>query len=141
MNKIEADGYALRIRGYHPDDYAFILDAWVKNHKEHSRTSPSLYFEEQKKLIDSLLASEDTRVLCSDEDETTLHGFVCSHKFEYLHYVYIPFKLRRSGFARLLIKAAFNGRYPAHIVCTHAGFGASKRFVTNEHLLLKGKQE
>lgn len=135
---IEVDGFPLIIREYRPDiDYGFVLDAWIKNHKQHSATSPSLYFEEQKRLIDKLLATEQTLILCSESDATTLHGFACGHNAEYLHYVYIPFKLRKSGLARHLIRAVFDGAYPEQIVCTHGGFGASKRFITNEHLLMR----
>ena len=138
MVNITIDGVPLHIRRYDRDtDYAFVFDAWLKNNRNHSKTSPSLYYDAQKEVIDYLLEHEDTWMLCSASDSTTLHGFVCSHSDEYLHYVYIPFKLRKSGLARELISYSFGGRYPERIVCTHAGFGSSNRFLTNEHLLME----
>ena len=134
MSHITIDDISLQIRPYFASDYGFILDAWLKSYKDHTKTSPSLYWDEQKRVIDHLLQNAYTYVLCSPEDQHTLHGFVCGEMGRYIHYVYIPFKIRRNGLARELIRYLL-GNYPEQIVSSHAGFGSSKRFVTNEHLL------
>lgn len=135
---ISIDGIDLKIRPYQEGDYGFILDSWLKNYKDHCSTSPSMYWAEQKLIIDRLLKTADTYVLCSPEDETALHGYVCGEMGRYIHYVYIPFKLRKNGLARELIRHLL-GSYPETIVSSHAGFGGSRRFVTNEHLLRLGR--
>jgi hypothetical protein len=138
VSHITIDGIDLQIRPYHQADYGFVLDAWLKNYKDHSSTSPSMYWNEQKLAIDHLLEHAYTYVLCSPDDKQALHGFVCGEMGRYIHYVYIPFKLRKNGLARELIRYLL-GSYPDTIVSSHAGFGASKRFMTNEHLLRLGR--
>ncbi len=138
MSHITIEDINLKIRPYHKGDYGFILDSWIKTYKDHSSTSPSMYWHEQKLVIDYLLDTACTYVLCSPEDPTALHGYICGEMGRYIHYVYIPFKLRKNGLARELIRHLL-GSYPDTIVSSHAGFAGSRRFVTNEHLLRLGR--
>lgn len=116
---IELDGEPIAIRPMQRGDMPYVIQTWMRTYKALAKVSDTIYELEQPRLIQRIMLDGDTRfaVACSPDVESTIHGWACGNE-DYLHYAYIPVKLRGKGLARILIESVL-GIYPSRIEVTH----------------------
>lgn len=129
-----ADLVLLRDRHDGPDgDLPFIANSWVR-HYAHSSTAkmidPTIYFEEQSRLIDRLAQRSRFVIAANRHDPRQIFGWLCGERvtvdadrwaalmMPVVHYLYVKDAYRGFGIGRRLV-AEFTGGAP--LVFTHAG--------------------
>lgn len=98
------------------DDIAFIINAWLKSYEDayFVRYIPSqIYFDEHRKMILKMIASEDTRVAVNQDDEDQILGFITFSsqkisKTPVIHYLYVKSAFRKLGVGTELLREAMH---------------------------------
>jgi hypothetical protein len=108
------------------EDLPFIVNSWLKSAREGPTLrglSSSVYFKEHKKLILTLLNSEDTALVIAADDADPRHilGWAAGAP-GVLHFVYVKHLLRRQGLARALTRVACS------VACGAAGAAAASHW-------------
>ena len=122
------------LREFTADDKSFVYSSFLQSYHQHSflkHVPNSLYFSEQGKVIDYLLATGRVLIACYPEEPDTIAGYVL---YEYsgetliLHWVYVKNLMRHKYVATDIIESiAANNKL---IIATH---------ITDDFALLKHK--
>jgi len=93
------------------EDVSFIFNSWLKSYRSSAFAKDqcnTVYYDNYKKIVGSIINRSLITVLCNPEDEDHLFGYVV---FEYLpsdnllvHYIYIKHTYRKAGLAKKLIE-------------------------------------
>lgn len=98
------------LRGLADEDKPFIYNSFLKNYKQYSDCKyipNTLYFTNQKLIIDYLLSNSTTIISCFPEEPSELFGYIIYEHFAdslVIHYMYIRNSFRNKCFAKNLIK-------------------------------------
>lgn len=122
----------LKLRWMEAEDKAFVASTWLRSYQSQWGLSSARIAQHASLIVDRLIRSSlrgiaqavpsaapaIILVQCSPEKEKILHGFVCGVPGEFLHYVYVPEKLRGHGYARRMVRTIMKG-YPDQIRSSH----------------------
>lgn len=95
------------------DDWPFVTNSWLKSYRDSKfarRMRSSIYFEEHGSLVREALARDAALVACAANVPDEIVGWVCYRPSPAetpltIHYIYVPRRYRRQGFANDLLKA------------------------------------
>jgi hypothetical protein len=96
------------IRKANPDDIAYIYATWLNSYRQDSAIGKScrtsIFFENYRLVIDSILADKNTQVLiaCHSEIPSVIYGYICFTKRS-LHYAFTKEAFRELGIAKALV--------------------------------------
>ena len=97
----------LKIRLAEDKDMAFIHGSWLKSYRNNGMAKDILnevYFDNHRKIIESLQAKGAIYVGHPDGEPDLLMGFVAIDDAKILHYVYVKQTFRKMQVAQTLIK-------------------------------------
>ncbi len=101
----------IRLRTANPEDIGFIFNSWLKSYRSSSvatKVINTIFFAEQHKLIERLLANATVIIACNDNDPSQIFGWAVAERIQgifAIHYIYVKHSFRRMGIANELIKA------------------------------------
>jgi len=98
------------IRELKPTDFDYIsksvVDSFLNNSREAQKVNKEAYKRSHWDIVQGLLANAKTLVLCDEQDNDLIYGFVIYDHFplsDVLHYFYLRNDFRGKGFAKKLI--------------------------------------
>jgi hypothetical protein len=111
---------AFGVRSMTADEYPLVYATWLRSYRSGNQIAHKrwhrAYFEEQRALIDRVLADPATRLTCLqvlDDGPRSIVGWLCSSEvlrprgFSVVHYAYVRAAgYRRRGILRRLLAAA-----------------------------------
>jgi GNAT superfamily N-acetyltransferase len=124
MEKSEEEKVPFKIRPAMEGDVPFIFSSWLKSYRASIGTKQvnnTVFFSEHHKIIENLLRTSSTFVICPAEDEAQICGYICAEQVDsifVLHYVYVKQTFRGLGIAKLLLNKFDHDPEMAGI-CTH----------------------
>lgn len=132
----------LSIRLATDGDEGLIYNSWLKTVEESSMAfgiSRTLFYDEQAKIIKTLIDEHVVIVACDPTDESHIYGFLCfsyAHDHFIFHFLFVKLAYRQFGIARALRDEAISGRDPetVKIVTT---FSPVRIFYKDDHLRIK----
>lgn len=101
----------VRVRPADQSDVSFIFNSWLRSFKKSNQVkevNAHIYYENQHKVIETLLKRCTVMVGVNPEDATQIYGYsVCEviDGVNVIHYVYVKELFRRLGIGRELVKA------------------------------------
>lgn len=91
------------------DDENFIYSSWLKSNKDaipakymHAGT----YFVEHKKIIEDKMSNSYILILCDNDDDTQIYGFIVVEDPFVVHFLYVKYNYRQWGLGRHMLTAA-----------------------------------
>ena len=118
--------FPVRVRPLESGDRAFVLNSWLKSNRDSfmvRRIPNTIYYEKHHSLVEHLLATANTLVICDPDSPNVVYGYVC---FDItgadelvLHYAYIKQSFRRMGLMRALLDDLIQTEKPKMCVATH----------------------
>lgn len=110
------------------EDLNFLYSTWLNSYRCDSligrSTKKSIFFDEYKRVLDSILSATKTETLiaCLPQDEKVILGYLVFEE-GILHYVFTKQDFRRMGIARSLFSVAFGDgvSLPSHTHLTRTG--------------------
>lgn len=93
-------------------DVNFIFNSWLKSYRNSNFSrfiSNTIYYAEQHKIIEDLVAANKVIIACDATDSTQLYGYICAGEVEgfiVCHYVYVKHTYRNMGIGKELLKQA-----------------------------------
>ncbi len=110
------------------DDRNFMLNAWLKAHRDRGDWPKLLpaaeYYRRHKEVVAKLIDESACLVACNPEKTEQIIGFVC-HDNVALHWVGVKSMFRRQGVAtKLLDHAGFGRWHGSTVTCSHWTVGA-----------------
>ena len=104
---MELSGYI--IRDVEAGDAGYILDAWLKSYANSVWASgfrAGVFYPWHRALIRRALSESKTLVMCDEEDQDTIWGWMCAGpRKQTVHYAYVKSPFRRKGVAGKLAEA------------------------------------
>lgn len=106
---------AITIRDYSSNDFAFIINSWLKSYQTSSLFTedikPKVYFKFHKFLIEQILnrKSSTVCVAVASDDPELIYGYAIFEKmgeYEVFHYIYVKRGFNHFGIAQKLIESA-----------------------------------
>lgn len=121
----------IRLRSATSADVNFIFSSWLKAYRrsEFAKEQQNpIYFENQHKLIESLLKRCDVMMACDHNDTAQIYGYSVTEKLEgafVVHFAYTKETYRKLGVQQLLMTTQ---GYTLNTPCiyTHRTFKAAK---------------
>jgi hypothetical protein len=104
-------------------DLNFILNSFLRSQRSNKRFENivnELYFPEQTKVLQQLLRSSKTLVLCNSEHPDHLFGYVIGMPDKVTHFIYMKFPYRKMGYGRKLIEAMHPQLYKKTIEASYS---------------------
>lgn len=97
------------LRGLLDDDRPYVVGTWLKSQRSRHRDIPyEVYAAQHAKLINHLLDTEETQIVCPTAGTWYVAGFACgrlSGGALLLHCVNVRNELRRAGVAKYMLRA------------------------------------
>ncbi len=101
--RVEWEGEALLIRPVATDEEALVFQTWIRSYRPLMKgVEHQAYHQGQRRRVERLWRL--TSVAVTERAPEAPHAWVCG-RFGVLHYVYVPFELRRRGLAKLLVRS------------------------------------
>jgi len=101
----------ISVRGYHPDDEAFIFQTWLQGlyhgNSLFNLIDHDIYFTNYRKVIESLLKTAQVSVACLKDDPEIILGYSISQGTK-LHWVHVKEAWRKIGIAKELLPPNFD---------------------------------
>lgn len=108
------------LRGLQENDIHFIFSSWLKSFRGSNfskNISNTLYFDQQHKLIEHLLATAHVVIACNKEDPEQIFGYMVGGfvgNLFVVHYIYVKHPYRRLGVGNLLLNSMDHSKATAH---------------------------
>ena len=110
---------SFKLRPPKTEDSSFIYSSWLKSYRNSNYAKDqcnAVFFENHKKVINSILDKSMMVVVCSQEDDNHVFGYTI---YEYLagdnlliHYTYIKHTYRKMGIAKKMIQSIRKSQNP-----------------------------
>ena len=141
----------IKVRPAVEGDVPFIFSSWLKSYRASlfaKQVSNTVFFSEHHKVIEGILKTSTTLVLCSADDVTNIYGYICAEKIDgifVLHYAYIKHPYRTLGLAKFLLNQ-FNHETGSAAMASHmtrigADLAPKYGFVYSPYLALTPEYE
>ena len=124
MTKIEMP---VDIRTGQAEDVAFIMNSWLKAHRESDECryiDYALYYKHLRPLVVNILTRSSVFVAANPDDLGQIYGYVVVEYTEHdtiLHYAYTKYTFRRFGVCKQLLEFAIPELGKTPIFATFAG--------------------
>jgi hypothetical protein len=96
------------IRAATDNDIPYIFSSWLKSYKATLPNVPTnIYYTQQHKVIEDILAKSQTIILCSSEDPDQIFSYVvfeATTEQTTIHWLNTKYSFRRLGFATQLLQ-------------------------------------
>jgi len=119
-----SDASALRLM--RPEDHAFVVNSWLKSHKECNfrKANGKDFFACHAPVVRKLIAESTIKlVACDPEDIDLIQSWIVADvrgdNIPVVHYLYTKDIYRHLGIATALFKSATSGSQ--RVACTHLG--------------------
>lgn len=105
-------------------DVAFIFNSWLKSFRQSNLCkgiTDTIYYNEHHKVIENLLLTCDTFILCPESNPDDIYGYICAEKIDgvfVVHFIYIKHIYRGLGLAKKLVEV-FEHDYNSAGMYTH----------------------
>ena len=120
----EQNEMPFRIRPAVEGDVAFIFSSWLKSYRTSlnvKQVNNTVFFSEHHKVVEGLLKTANTYVICPAKDPASICGYICAEQVDgifVLHYIYVKHTFRTLGIGKLLLNK-FDHDPDMAGVCTH----------------------
>lgn len=107
---MSTESLSIRVRSVIEEDHPLIFSAWLKSHRYSQSVygiQNEIYYANHHKVVESLLASCKSIVLCSEQDLSHVYAFGIGEEVKgifVLHFIYVKQPYRNLGLAKLLFK-------------------------------------
>lgn len=95
------------IRAATDNDIPYIFSSWLKSYKATLPNVPTnIYYSQQHKVIEDILAKSQTIILCSSEDPNQIFSYIvfeATTEQTTIHWINTKYTYRRLGFAQQLL--------------------------------------
>lgn len=114
----------IRVRPAVEGDIAFIFSSWLKSYRSALQVKQiinTVFFAEHHKVIEGILKTSTTYVICDAADPVNIFGYICAEEIDgvfVLHYIYVKHTYRNLGLGKLLLNQ-FNHETGSAGMCTH----------------------
>lgn len=141
----------IRVRPAVQGDVNFIFNSWLESFRRSlfpKNIINEVYYSEHHKVIENLLKTATTLILCNEADSAEIYGYICAERVQgifVLHYVYIKHTYRKLGLGKLLLNQ-FDHDTSNAAICTHMTKIAERlstkySLVHNPYVALTGEYE
>lgn len=129
--KPEQKTVPISIRDVTQSDVNFIFNSWLKSFRAGrlaSKVDNSVYYAEQHKVIEKLIANGTTHIACDPNEPGEIYGYVNYQMIDgvfVMHYIYTKHTFRNMGIARQLLKHIKHD-FKTAACCSHLSPAAEK---------------